>query len=155
MPIEGQQPFPTEPATVTFLQGKVTKKSLPVIQVAPSGAVPLLKRLMLPQGELAQIHDSEEGLRYLAPVELRPGAVRGNHYHHFKEEWLYLMAGALNLVVEDVSSRERASFGVNAGDLVWIATGIAHTLTPTEPGYGVEFSKVRFNAGDIHPFRLV
>src|SRR5207244_7219783 len=69
----------------TFLSGKVLRRSLPVVQPASGSGAPSLKRLLLPQGELAQFYDGEEPIRYLAYIELRPGVVRGNHYHKVKE----------------------------------------------------------------------
>ena len=60
----------------TWLDGKVTRQKLAsLIPPVPPDA-PRVKRLMLPQGELAQFHDGEEGMRYVASVELKPGTVR-------------------------------------------------------------------------------
>ena len=151
MPNDLQQ---VPPAVETFLGGKVTKQSLTVVHGSPGPGAPLLKRLLLPQGELAQVYDSEAGIRYLAPVELRKGGVRGNHYHMVKEEWVYVIAGELVLVVEDIGSKERATFTLKAGDLAFVCTGIAHALEPAEAGYALEFSTTRFNPADIHPYRL-
>jgi hypothetical protein len=58
----------------SFLNGKVLKRSLPELHLPLGPDAPVLKRLMLPQGELAQFYDAEEGIRYLAFIELRPGA---------------------------------------------------------------------------------
>ena len=57
-----------------YLAGKVVKWSLPVISGRPGADAPTLKRLFLPQGELAQVHDSEEGIHYMAVIETRIGA---------------------------------------------------------------------------------
>src|SRR5437870_12464864 len=88
------QPFP-DMSPSTFLPGKLRKFSLPVIATPVGPDAPNLKRLLLPQGELAQFYDSDEPVRYLAFIELRAGSTRGNHYHQFKEEWLYLIQGEL------------------------------------------------------------
>jgi len=77
--------------------GGVRKWSLPIITGAPATGAPLQKRLALPQGELAQIWDGHSGVRYLAVMELRTGALRGNHYHLRKHEWVYLISGELTL----------------------------------------------------------
>jgi hypothetical protein len=50
-------------AETEYLAGRVVKWSLPVISGRPGPDAPTLKRLLLPQGELAQVHDSEEGIR--------------------------------------------------------------------------------------------
>ena len=92
---------------LTFLGGRVIKRSLPVVRPPFNPDAPALKRLLLPQGELAQFYDGEEPMRYLAYIELQAGAVRGNHYHKIKEEWIYMIRGEAGLVIEDVESKTR------------------------------------------------
>jgi quercetin dioxygenase-like cupin family protein len=138
-----------------YLAGKVVKWSLPVISGRPGADAPTLKRLFLPQGELAQVHDSDEGIHYMAVIETRIGADRGNHYHKVKAERIYLLQGELLVLAEDVQTNERASVRLQTGDLLFIETGIAHLLRTVEPGQGIEFSKARFDPTDIFPFPLV
>jgi quercetin dioxygenase-like cupin family protein len=123
-----------------YLSGKVTKSSLPTLLNANGPDVPNLKRLLLPQGELAQVHNSEDPIRYLAVFELREGGVRGNHYHHHKRESVYLIEGEITLLLQDLASGERAAVTVTAGDLVFISPGIAHALRTVHPGRGLEFA---------------
>jgi quercetin dioxygenase-like cupin family protein len=137
-----------------YLAGKVVRRSLPVSSGRPGPDSPRLKRLLLPQGELAQVHDSDDGIRYMAVIETRMGSVRGNHYHKVKEEWIYVMQGELLLMVEDIQTKERASVPLQTGDLVMIQTGIAHVLRTVKPGQAIEFSPTRFNPADIFPFPL-
>ncbi len=89
----------------TFLNGKVCKLSFPVLQLPLEPDAPALRRLLLPQGELAQFHDAEEGIRYMAFIELLPGQVRGNHYHKVKEELVYVIRGEVLLSVADIDSK--------------------------------------------------
>ena len=138
-----------------FLSGRVLKRSLPVVEPGSGGEKPSVKRLLLPQGELAQFYDGEEPIRYLAYIELRPGVTRGNHYHKVKEEWIYVLQGRGVLFLQDIESKEKASVPLTSGDLAFVPPGIAHALQISEPGQAVEFSKVRFDAGDIHRFSLV
>jgi mannose-6-phosphate isomerase-like protein (cupin superfamily) len=138
-----------------FAGGKVQKWSLPAIQGSPPAAAPGLKRLLLPQGELAQFYDGEQGIRYIAFAELRRDCVRGNHYHNVKEEFVYIISGETLLVVEDIESKARASTTLQAGDLVFISTRIAHALRPIHSGQAIEFSNARFDAQDVHRFPLV
>jgi mannose-6-phosphate isomerase-like protein (cupin superfamily) len=137
-----------------YLTGKVVKWSLPVISGRPGPDAPILKRLLLPQGELAQVHDSDEGICYLAVIETRMDSVRGNHYHKVKEELIYVLQGELLVVVEDIGTNERASVPLRTGDLLRIQTGIAHLLRTVAPGQAIEFSRARFSAADIFPFAL-
>jgi len=141
-------------AEFLFLGGKVRKISLPVVQGRPQPKEPYLKRLLLPQGELAQFHSSPEGMRYLAYVELRAGAVRGKHYHKFKEEWIYIISGEVSVVVEDIASRSRDTVTIASGDLVFIPTGVAHALHVKESGQAIEFSPVAFDPADSYAYNL-
>ena len=138
----------------TFLNGKVQKRSLPAFELPLAGDAPTVKRLLLPQGELAQFYDADEAVRYLAFIELRPGSVRGNHYHRVKEEWVYMIAGEVALIVEDIETKARESVPLQTGDLALIRTGVAHALQVQRLGQAVEFSATRFDRLDIHKYPL-
>jgi uncharacterized RmlC-like cupin family protein len=137
-------------AESSFLAGKVRKRSLPVVRGPSSADTPAMKRLLLPQGELAQFYDGPEGMRYMAVIELRAGNTRGNHYHQVKEELVYVVDGEVLLVVEDLDTEARASVPLSTGDLVFIPTRIAHALQVVRPGLAIEFSAARFDPADIY-----
>jgi mannose-6-phosphate isomerase-like protein (cupin superfamily) len=137
-----------------FLNGKVLKRSLPLLQLPLGPDAPVLKRLLLPQGELAQFYDADQGIRYIAFLELLPGQVRGNHYHQVKEELVYVIRGGVLLEVADIDSNARASVALRSGDLAVIRTRIAHALRAVAPGQAIEFSSSRFDLADIHRFLL-
>jgi hypothetical protein len=138
----------------SVLSGKVRKRSLPAFELPLAADAPTVKRLLLPQGELAQFYDADEAIRYLAFIELRAGTVRGNHYHKVKEEWVYMIAGEAALVVEDIQTMERQSVPMRTGDLAVIATGVAHAIQVQKGGHAVEFSAARFDAADIHKYPI-
>jgi mannose-6-phosphate isomerase-like protein (cupin superfamily) len=142
-------------ADLTFLSGKVVRQSLPVLQSTKGSSALPLKRLLLPQGELAQFYDADEPVRYLAFIELRDAGVRGNHYHNVKEEFIYVIQGELQLVIEDIGSKAREVIALQAGDLATIQPGVAHALRTVKPGQAIEFSRTRFDPGDIHRYALV
>ena len=137
-----------------LLAGKVTKRSLPVVKPPFGPEAPDLKRLMLPQGELAQFFNGEQPIQYIAFIELQPGSARGNHYHKVKSEWVYLIRGTMRLLVQDVEVNACESITLNAGDLTFIQTGVAHALEPLEPGLAIEFSSARFDPADIYRFQV-
>ena len=139
----------------SYLSGKVLKHSLTKFEPRPIGDGPKLKRLMLPQGELAQVHDGEPGIRYLAYIELVDGAVRGNHFHKAKNESLYIIRGRIELVVEDASAGQRESLSLESGDLVFIPVPIAHAFRTVEPGHALEFSTTVYDRSDVYPFALI
>jgi len=134
-----------------WLNGRVWKRTLPVIEGRPPPDAPLLKRLPLPQGELAQFWDESEPILYLAAMELRVGGTRGNHFHHKKRELIYVMSGAVRLHVRAVSTLAEDKVQVillRAGDLASIQPEIAHAYEPIEPGIAVEFSPAGFDPED-------
>jgi mannose-6-phosphate isomerase-like protein (cupin superfamily) len=139
---------------VTFLAGKVLKRSLPVLAAGDQPPVARLKRLLLPQGELAQFYDGEEGIRYIAFLALRAGVARGNHYHKFKEELLYLIDGEVLLVLENIDSKLRESVLLQTGDLAYIPAGVAHALRALKDGQAVECSPGRYDATDSYRYPL-
>lgn len=140
---------------IALLGGKVTKWSLPIVQPSSTPDSPTLKRLMLPQGELAQFYDGEEGIRYIAQIELQAGTIRGNHYHKVKQEWVYVMSGEVTLVVENLESNGPEKVQLKPGDLAFIETGVVHALQVTESGQAIEFSTARFDPTDIYRHKLV
>jgi mannose-6-phosphate isomerase-like protein (cupin superfamily) len=136
-------------AFTDHLAGKVKRQSLTVFSHPAQVAAATRKRLLLPQGELAQIYNEPEGLRYLAYIELRAGYPRGNHYHERKEEWIYLLHGKLQIVIEDIANRDREVLDCAAGDLVVISPKVAHVLNPLEAGMALEFSPQTFDPSDV------
>jgi mannose-6-phosphate isomerase-like protein (cupin superfamily) len=138
----------------TYLSGKVLKRSLLVFSAPPGADAPVVKRLLLPQGELAQFYDAAKPIHYLAHIELRPDSVRGNHYHEAKEELIYLVQGEILLTVQDIDSKERDSVPLATGDIVLISTRVAHALHVVKAGHAIEFSSARFDPADTYRFPL-
>lgn len=142
-------------AEQSFLSGKVRKYTLPILKPPlPPDPLPL-KRLLLPQGELAQFHDSDQPIHYLAFIELREGTIRGNHYHKLKQESVYILRGGVLLTVAELDSTQYMLVHLHTGDLVVIGPEVAHALTVQKSGLAVEFSPSRFDAADIYRFPLV
>lgn len=142
-------------AEISVLGGRVTKRTLPIVQPSSTPDSRILKRLMLPQGELAQFYDGDEGIRYIAQIELQAGRVRGNHYHKVKNEWVYMMSGEVTLIVEDLDSKARESVKLGVGDLAFLKTGVVHALQVTKSGQAIEFSTARFDPADIYRHKLI
>ncbi len=135
-----------------FLAGKVCKWTLPVVEKPPGPYK--LKRLLLPQGELANIYDADEGIHFLTFLELRADSIRGNHYHKAKEEFVYVIRGGVSLDVEDIDSKERDLIPLQSGDIALIQPGVAHALRTTEAGQALEFSRQRFDPQDTYRYQL-
>lgn len=137
-----------------FLAGNVRKQNLPLFEAPSATDAPLLKRIALPQGHLAQFHDDAQPIHYIASIELREGTVRGNHFHKVKREFIYVLKGELLLLLEDVVSKDRESIPLKEGELVVINPGIAHALRVTQAGMAIEFSPARFDGSDIYRYPM-
>lgn len=159
LPAQGEDAMqdPIDTGSESFLDGKVIRDRLPIIhgRPAPGQVLPPLKRLLLPQGELAQIHNGEPGLQYLAWIDLPAGGIRGNHVHQRKKESIYLIAGELRVYLEDLATGARADFLMEAGDRVFIPPGIAHALQPVKAGHALEFAPDPLDPTDSSPHRVV
>ncbi|MEN9676933.1 MAG: hypothetical protein RIS76_2829 [Verrucomicrobiota bacterium] len=141
------------PASQSHLDGGVVLHRLPAIPVSAASGSPERKRLLLPAGELAQLTEDKTAFRYLACLELREGTERGNHLHRRKQEAFYLMSGVVTLFALDPQGEDRVELPLEAGDLVFIAPGIAHGLRVLQSGFAVEFSPEPFDPLDTerHP----
>ena len=137
-----------------LFSGKLVKQHLPLLTPGGGVELPQLKRLVLPQGNLAQFHDSSEPVHYLAALDLVSGTVRGNHHHHIKVEHVYLMRGKLQLVAEDLETGEPTESAMEPGDLVVIQPGVAHAFRVMQEGVAIEFAPTRFDPADIHQHAL-
>jgi dTDP-4-dehydrorhamnose 3,5-epimerase-like enzyme len=134
----------------TLLEGKVVRRRLPELQPGPASTEVSLKRLTLPQGELAQFHDSDEPMRYMASIELKSGTVRGNHYHKIKREYVYVVSGEIRLALQDLETNVREVLEISAGDLILIQPGVVHALEIKKDGMAIEFSPNRFDPKDTY-----
>lgn len=128
---------------------------LAAIPVSEASGAPNRKRLLLPAGELAQLTEDATTFRYLACLELREETERGNHLHRRKQESFYLLSGKVSLFGVDPLREERVELALEAGDLVFIAPGIAHGLKVVESGFAVEFSPEPFDPTDTERYPVV
>jgi dTDP-4-dehydrorhamnose 3,5-epimerase-like enzyme len=83
----------------------------------------------------------------------RPGQVRGNHYHTRAHEWFGVAHGTLEVVLEDVRTKERAEFVLRADDKLFqrltIGPFVAHAfrnVTPT--AILIDYTSEQFDRDD-------
>lgn len=140
-----------------YFGGQVVHQTVPLIvpdPALPAGDMPARKRLHLPQGDLAQIHNSPEPIHFIAWIELKAGGIRGNHIHRRKQEYLYLLAGSATLTLEHAQTRERVTLDLAVGDLVLIEPGIAHAIASPVAGEAIEYSPQAFDPADTERYPL-
>ncbi len=86
--------------------------------------IEFLKNSELPEG------DRTFGQIYLTTIA--PGCHRGNHVHRRKTEQFALVAGAAEIVLEDVDTKERVVLTVAATDdritRIRVGPGVAHVI---------------------------
>lgn len=70
------------------------------------------------------------GQIYLATI--KPGLVRGNHFHRTKDEYFTVMNGLVSVVVEDIETKEREEFEIDSSkDTITrlrVGPGVAHAF---------------------------
>lgn len=137
-------------SSTSYWGGRVVHEVVPTYAPGTAPSDPSRRRLMLPQGELALLHNSEDPICYLAWIELKPGVLRGNHYHRVKREHLYLIQGTARVCLLDLETQERLELQINAGDLILIEPGIAHVIESQESSHAVEYSPVPMDIGDTY-----
>lgn len=135
--------------TRRFFDGRVEIKSLELTN-QPATRSELRARIASPKGELAVLLDARQVIRFLAYLEFKEGVVRGDHYHKVRHEYFYQIAGESMLRMEDIASGKKESARITAGDLVFIAPGVAHAYVPSKAGHGVEFAAEEFDPGDVY-----
>jgi hypothetical protein len=138
-----------------FFDGRLRKAALPVFHGPPPPTAAGPKRLLLGQGELANFYDNSQGVRYLASLELKLGAIRANHLHRVKLEHVYVITGRLLVVATSGAKVEPVSIELNTGELITIEPGIAHGFKTLEAGYAIEFSPNLFDPSDVEKCVLI
>ena len=63
-------------------------------------------------------------------VSMRPGAIRGNHYHAYKTEHMFVMGSSCRVVVMDNNTKEREEeiIGHNKKALLVIPPHVTHAI---------------------------
>jgi dTDP-4-dehydrorhamnose 3,5-epimerase-like enzyme len=88
--------------------------------------------------------------------------IRGNHYHNFSKEMFCLISGSVEMVFEDVNSKERLTKIISATDNVFyrisFASQIAHAIRSiSDFAVMVSFASKEFDAKeeDKIPYSLI
>ncbi len=71
--------------------------------------------------------------RHFFVSKSKPGVVRGNHYHHRKSEWFYIIQGQAKFCVEDIATKEREEIIVHDSDdiIINLTSDKAHAFKNT------------------------
>jgi len=107
-------------------------------------------RILSPNGELAVLSPENATIRHLGYLQLKPGLVRGNHFHKLRHESFYMISGEVEMQLEELSSGKKETIIIREGDMVLIDPGIAHAFLPLSEGQAVEFAPEPFDQADIY-----
>jgi oxalate decarboxylase/phosphoglucose isomerase-like protein (cupin superfamily) len=137
-----------------YFDGRATVKSLPLTD-QPANRAEICARISSPRGELAVLTDGTVPIRHLSYLEMRPGMIRGNHFHKLRQEYFYLISGNISLSLSDVATGQTVALEIQPGDMVYIQPGVAHAFNPLTPGHAVEYAAQPFDFSDVFPHQLV
>ena len=73
---------------------------------------------------------SDGKIKDIHMVSMRPGAIRGNHYHVYKTEHIFIMGSTCRVVVMDNNTKEREEeiIGHNKKALLVIPPHVTHAI---------------------------
>lgn len=138
----------------SYFGGRATIKSL-LVTDQPANRPEICARITSPRGELAVLTDGNVLIRYISYLEMRPGMIRGNHYHKLRQEFFYIISGDIALRLADVATGETVDVKLSTGDMAYIQPGIAHGFNPLTAGHAIEYAAQPFDHADVFPHRLV
>jgi dTDP-4-dehydrorhamnose 3,5-epimerase-like enzyme len=93
-------------------------------------------------------------------VSIRRDMSRANHYHIEKEEWIAITSGKIDLLLEDIRTKERAKIHLDTQSkdykLIYVPPLIAHSLVNVADGESsaVVFSKAPEKTSDTTPYTV-
>lgn len=114
--------------------------------------------VFLKEPELSPAHKAF-GQIYFVTFE-HQGAIRGNHYHKKWSEWFGLVTGKLEAVLEDVWTKERKEFILDATSNQYtrlsIGPYVAHSFRSLSPSAALlNYANSKWNNHDTFPYPLI
>jgi len=80
--------------------------------------------------ELLKAYQLEKPVKQIHVASIKPGWVRGNHYHSKMMEWTFVFGGRVELILQDVGTKEKVRFRLSSENLrvITIFPYVAHTV---------------------------
>jgi len=57
--------------------------------------------------EMLKRNELKKNIKQVYVATIKPGYVRGNHYHLKRTEWFFIIGGKVNLYLEDLTTKEK------------------------------------------------
>ena len=115
------------------------------------------RRIFSSKGEMAQIlNRANEAFRHLVYWDLdKAGGERGHHYHKRKTENVYILAGEMDLLLEDLENCIKETVLVQAGDRLTISPNLAHAYKAHKYSQVLEYSPETYDPADTVPYKIM
>jgi dTDP-4-dehydrorhamnose 3,5-epimerase len=80
--------------------------------------------------EMLKRNEIKRDIKQIYVATIKPGAVRGNHYHKKRIEWFLILNGKAKLYLEDLKTQKKVclTLSSNAPRVVTIFPRVAHAL---------------------------
>ena len=60
--------------------------------------------------EMLKRNGLKEDIKQIYVTSIKPGKIRGNHYHLKRTEWFFIISGKAELYLQDLKTKERICF---------------------------------------------
>jgi len=80
--------------------------------------------------EMLKENELKDKIRQIYVATIKPGCVRGNHYHLKRIEWFFIATGKAELILEDIETKEKVCFKLSSKrpKVITVFPKIAHTV---------------------------
>ena len=80
--------------------------------------------------EMLKRNELKEDIKQVYVATIKPGHVRGNHYHLKRTEWLFIINGKAELYLEDIKTKEKICLKISSKKpkVITIFPKIAHAV---------------------------
>ena len=80
--------------------------------------------------ELLKANELEKPVKQIHITSIKPGYIRGNHYHSKRMEWFFVVAGKAKLSLQDIKTKEKIHFKLSPKEpkVITIFPFIAHAV---------------------------
>jgi UDP-2-acetamido-2,6-beta-L-arabino-hexul-4-ose reductase len=80
--------------------------------------------------EMLKRNELKEDIKQIYVATIKPGGVRGNHYHLKRTEWFFIATGEAEIFLEDIKTKEkiRLTFSSRKPKVITIPPKMAHAV---------------------------
>ena len=84
--------------------------------------------------EMLKANKISREIKQISVASIKPGKIRGNHYHLNKTEWFLVVGGKAEFYLENPKTKEKIRFKLNSKKpkVITVFPGIAHAVKNTD-----------------------